>query len=158
MFIRDAGGARDGDALHQLAFDILQQIRILHADVAPAEPRLDVRVGGLAAVVHQDGWGLMAGGHGGEVGVGAKSPHVVDKVRAGVEGGLRHGGFVGVDGDEHVGLAAQRLDDRHNARQLLVRADLLRAGAGRIRRPRPGCPTPAARKRRACPSARGRPS
>ncbi len=62
--------------------------------------------------------------------VGAQPPHVIDDVGPGIQGGLRHAGFVSVYGNERVGFAANGANDRRHARGFFFGADGLRAGAG----------------------------
>ena len=83
--------------------------------------------------MHQDHRHAFAGGHFPELRIGAQCPAVVDPVGAGAQGSLRHLGFIGVDGDQHVHIrAAQGFDHRQDARKLLLLADGSGAGAGAL--------------------------
>jgi len=92
----------NGHALHQLMPQVFQQIPIMAAQKAPAEPFLQLDALGTAAVVHQDQGLSAAGGHFRQAGVGAQSPHVIDPDRGDFQGSLGHFGFAGIEREDGI--------------------------------------------------------
>ncbi len=62
----------------------------------------------------------------------AQAADVVDDARPGVQRGPRDRRLVGVDGDGRVQVARDALDQRHDARDLLLHPDRVAAGRGRL--------------------------
>ncbi len=79
--------------------------------------------------VHQAGSGASPGGDGRQARVRGEAGDVVDQRRARRQGRLGDGSLAGVDGQGHVGLRAQALQDGEDAAQLLLLRHFRRARA-----------------------------